>query len=292
MNRISKVLGSLFVSAALLVGSGGLAAAEEPEEAAQVAEAIESVAPVDAALATSAESGDGLAFTVVDSSVKSPATSADPVVMDAAGTQTVVTLPVLDGSATSMAQASDDTVVYVGSEEVSLAVQPLADGSTRFLTILDGKEAAQQFEYRFEGAELDLQSDGSVLVYQEGALTGVVDVSWAKDANGVDVPTHYETEGDALIQVIDHASGNYAYPVVADPWWNPLTWKWKKIGRATVSGLKKCGLGALGISGGVVGANVAVNVGRTVAGKYLVSIYGGPYMLIGVAAAGCVGNLL
>ena len=32
MNRITKVLGSLFVSAALLVGSGGLAAAEEPEE--------------------------------------------------------------------------------------------------------------------------------------------------------------------------------------------------------------------------------------------------------------------
>lgn len=292
MNQITKVLGSLFVSAALLAGSGGLAAADELEKAAQVAEAIESVAPEGAALAASTETGGGLVSTVEDSSVKSPATSADPVVMDAAGTQTMVTLPVLEGNATSVSQTSDNTVVYVGSEEVSLAVQPLADGSTRFLTILDGKEAAQQYEYRFEGAELDLQGDGSVLLYQEGALTGVVDVPWAKDANGLDVPTRYEIEGDALIQVIDHASGNYAYPVVADPWWNPATWQWKKIGRATVKGLKKCGLGALGISGGVVGANVAVNVGRTVAGKYLVSIYGGPYMLIGVAAAGCVGNLL
>lgn len=292
MNQITKVLGSLFVSAALLAGSGGLAAADELEEAVQVAEAIESVAPEGAALAASTETGGGLVSTVEDSSVESPATSADPVVMDAAGTQTMVTLPVLEGNATSVSQTSDNTVVYVGSEEVSLAVQPLADGSTRFLTILDGKEAAQQYEYRFEGAELDLQGDDSVLVYQEGALTGVVDVPWAKDANGLDVPTRYEIEGDALIQVIDHASGNYAYPVVADPWWNPATWQWKKIGRATVKGLKKCGLGALGISGGVVGANVAVNVGRTVAGKYLVSIYGGPYMLVGVAAAGCVGNLL
>ncbi|WP_404446603.1 hypothetical protein LG315_03465 [Microbacterium marinum] len=31
------------------------------------------------------------------------------------------------------------------------------------------------------------------------------------------MPTHYEVEADALVQVLDHQTGEFAYPIVADP---------------------------------------------------------------------------
>lgn len=50
---------------------------------------------------------------------------------------------------------------------------------------------------------------------------------WATDANGQSIPTHYETDGTSLTQVIEHNSvANVAYPVVADPiyWWGGKQW--------------------------------------------------------------------
>jgi hypothetical protein len=29
-------------------------------------------------------------------------------------------------------------------------------------------------------------------------------------------PTHYALEGNTLVQIVDHASGEYSYPIVAD----------------------------------------------------------------------------
>jgi len=49
-----------------------------------------------------------------------------------------------------------------------------------------------------------------------------VEAAWAKDANGQDVPTHYEVRDDKLFQVVVPTTST-AYPVVADPtwaWWN------------------------------------------------------------------------
>ena len=43
---------------------------------------------------------------------------------------------------------------------------------------------------------------------------------WARDANGAEVPTHYEITGTTLTQIIDHRMEPYAYPIVADPFWD------------------------------------------------------------------------
>ena len=40
---------------------------------------------------------------------------------------------------------------------------------------------------------------------------------WAKDANGQDVPTHYEIDGTIVTQIVEHKGDDVAYPVVADP---------------------------------------------------------------------------
>lgn len=53
----------------------------------------------------------------------------------------------------------------------------------------------------------------------------MIDASWALDANGKPVPTHYEVNGTTLTQVVEHAAGT-AYPVVADPSYWPAVISW------------------------------------------------------------------
>lgn len=42
--------------------------------------------------------------------------------------------------------------------------------------------------------------------------------AWAVDTKGESAPTHFETEGNTLRQVVSHLSENVVYPVVADPY--------------------------------------------------------------------------
>lgn len=241
-----------------------------------------------------AEDADGFAATAGGTDVAVPSDPDTPVTItqdDPAAPDLSVTLPTLSGTDDAR-QASDGTVVYTSDDDVSIAVQPLEDGSTRFLSVLESKDAPEQYEYRFVGNDLHLHEDGSVVVRDGDLVVGVIEAPWATDSAGTPVPTHFEIAGDTVIQVVDHTADDFAYPVIADPWWNPFSWNWSKIGKASVSGLKKCGIGAIGGTGSTLAGNVAVNIVRNAAGKSFISIYGGPYGLIGVAVAGCVGNVI
>lgn len=295
MRIYSCSLATLAASAILLATTVGPAHAEDLDsKITEVVEIIETVAPdVGDIMIPTPLNGD---FTVAteDAGVLIPQdpqtpiriTSTDPLIADIE-----VALPDLEASQDAL-QAYDGTIIYPTDNDASLAVQPFTDGSVRFLSVLENKHAPSSYDYVIEGATLELLQDGSVLVFRNGEPAGFVEAPWARDAEGRPVPTHYSITDNTITQVIEHTSGNFSYPIAADPWWNPFSWDWKKIGKVTVKGLKNCGLGALGVSTGTVGANVAINVGRSAAGKYLISIYGGPYGLIGVAAAGCVSNLI
>ncbi len=50
-----------------------------------------------------------------------------------------------------------------------------------------------------------------------GKLIGGLAQPWARDSEKQEVPTHYEVNGSTIIQVIDHNTGNWVYPIVADP---------------------------------------------------------------------------
>ena len=54
--------------------------------------------------------------------------------------------------------------------------------------------------------------------------------AWARDADGKPVPTRYELRGSDLVQVVEHTTGNFRYPVTADPWWSTA---WKVVKCAT-----------------------------------------------------------
>jgi hypothetical protein len=116
-----------------------------------------------------------------------------------------------------------------------------ADGSLAITSIISSSASENQFTYRFtlpKGSRMVQDSrTGSVDVLSAGGQwLGGVAAPWAKDARGADVPTHFSVRGSNLIQVVDSTSKNFAFPIVADPWfgvnliqktvWASNLWKW------------------------------------------------------------------
>lgn len=267
MNRISRYSATFAATAALLATTTCVAQAADPEAPAhEIAEQIGGVAP-EADLARTVDQGETFVASNGQTSVSIPADANTPVTLastDPAVPDLTVTLPSLTGTDEAR-QADDGTIVYTSDDDASIAVQPLADGTTRFLSILENKDATERFEYRFEGTDLRLQTDGSVLAYVNGASVGAVAPAWAFDAAGTAVPTHYEVDGDILTQVVDHTSGSFEYPITADPWWGKqykLSSKdANKLAAALAGGGSATGIVAAICSGTIVGLPCGVVAG-------------------------------
>lgn len=115
--------------------------------------------------------------------------------------------------------AEDGTVVYsaVDSED-AIAVQTLADGSTRVQTVIGGPSSPHSFGYRLDGFTPALSSTGEAMFINEDGQFVPVAAPWAVDADGVNVETYYSVRGDELVQtVVPNATTRY--PIVADPSW-------------------------------------------------------------------------
>ncbi|WP_229053772.1 hypothetical protein [Aeromicrobium sp. Leaf350] len=103
---------------------------------------------------------------------------------------------------------------------VSLSVSPLSDG-VQIVVEVAASDAPTEFQFTFasEGGVLPtlLNSGEVALTSESGRDLGLIEAPWAYDANGAAVPTHFEVRGSSVIQVVDHTSGDYAYPITADP---------------------------------------------------------------------------
>lgn len=227
MNTFSRTLTTCVTSAALLMGTVGLAQAYDPNApATDVAEIIAAVAPDAGDVLEAANTGDAFTARADETTVIIPEDASAPVAITSTNpeaTDLTVNLPELTG-ADDVRQAADGTLVYTSDDDASLAVQPLADGSTRFLSILENTNATERYDYTFDGLTLELLDDGSVIVLDGEAPAGFIAAPWATDANGASVPTHYEVNGSTLTQVVEHANGNFAYPITADP---SLSFGWR-----------------------------------------------------------------
>lgn len=99
---------------------------------------------------------------------------------------------------------------------------PQEDNSVAIHTIIESSTAPSRYAYRVEspvGTKMTLNEDGSVAITRaDGTFFGGFAKPWAKDATGVDLPTHYEIDKKQLVQVIDHSTQGVVYPVVADPY--------------------------------------------------------------------------
>ncbi|MFC4619207.1 hypothetical protein ACFO4N_10825 [Camelliibacillus cellulosilyticus] len=157
-----------------------------------------------------------------------PITVSDPLL----GDQFVgINLPsnIVDSSANGI-KSDDGTIVYDNKDQnVGLAVQPTEDGVRNLINIKD-KTAPKIYKFDIdvpEGSRLVKAVDylgeefdtGEVfIVDSNNIITSVFTPAWAEDADGSSIPTHYEVEGNTLIQVVDFNENN-VFPIVADPNW-------------------------------------------------------------------------
>ncbi|HEX7305807.1 hypothetical protein [Lentzea sp.] len=165
---------------------------------------------------------DSAAVTTVNGvTVDVPKDLSDGVDLARSGVNIAISLPNAD-EAKDATKLADGTIAYPSTNGAANAVVPTGDG-VQMLTTIANADAATRFPYKVDvpqGGRIELSGDGAVIVDAGGAPTLSVSAPWAKDATGKAVPSHFETDGTTLTQVIEHTSSSVSYPVVADPWWS------------------------------------------------------------------------
>ncbi|UIX33353.1 hypothetical protein [Streptomyces sp. GQFP] len=227
IRKVAMVTASAVMTAAALMAAPTMASADDSDTVTS--------SEVAAALSTT-EAGNG---NLVAEPVKSLADTDSAAVVTKNGSITDVPKDPEDGVSLGIEGASpitiglpnadeagnakrlpDGTVVYPGTDGSAQAVIPTATGA-QMLTTIANADAPTRFTYNVDvpdGGKVVLTEDGGAVVLGSDDVPAlVIPTAWAKDANGAAVPTHFETDGSSLTQVVDHTTGNYAYPVAADP---------------------------------------------------------------------------
>lgn len=223
-----------FATALAVTGSAillGPTAAFAETEAPSTYELVQAATPDTVAMATqtSAEPDGTWAIqdSAGDSSVLVPNDASDGISFDANGLEIGITLP-FSGDASAAEEVAPGIVSFDnnnGSTSVPVAME---NNALQINTIIDGPESPTRYDYSFDlpsGVAFVASADGSYVAMSDaGEFVFAVGAPWAKDANGNDVPTRYELNGNTLTQVVDHNIPGVAYPVVADPtswteWW-------------------------------------------------------------------------
>ncbi|MBS4104143.1 hypothetical protein [Tsukamurella paurometabola] len=158
---------------------------------------------------------------------------------------------------------------------------PKEDGDYQKLILMKNQDAPKQYRFPLntpEGGRSVKNDDGSISVFdRNGEQVGQFNAPWAYDANGKEVPTWYDIEGDEMVQHIEPGPDN-VYPIIADPLWDSIKDKAKSVG----NGVKNFGAG--------VGRGVADTVGDV---KDMVtdpgSVVDGVKPLVGMGGEGAPG---
>lgn len=168
--------------------------------------------------------GDGDEYAQVDGdTAKIPTTTKDPIIL---GADSELPFAVTVGNVRDIAVEGEEIIDGVigynhGDGSVTVAV-PKEDGSVQVAIVISEAVAPTDYEFSLGSStnrELREYQDGSIGVYtNDGSFVGGIAAPWAIDANGIEVPTHFEVQGAKVVQVVDHRGANYAYPIVADPW--------------------------------------------------------------------------
>lgn len=154
---------------------------------------------------------------VANSGLMIPEDSADPTTAETDTGTFELSVP-----SSQKGSATPTGVLYPGeAEHTWVLVEPLRYG-VRALVHIDSPESPERFAFDVDGdvAALELNQDGSVNGYgAEGQLIAQAATPWAVDAEGREVPTHFEIDGTTLVQVIEHQGGDWTYGITADPSW-------------------------------------------------------------------------
>jgi hypothetical protein len=124
--------------------------------------------------------------------------------------------------------ASGTTVYTDVATGTTTTVQATSDGGVRQTIVIPNAAAPREYTVPIfvpNGYGLRANANGSIDLEnaQTGDVLGGFATPWAKDASGTAIPTSYRIDGNTLIQTVEF-DADAAFPVVADPWWNPLSW--------------------------------------------------------------------
>ena len=134
------------------------------------------------------------------------------------GTNIGVT-PKVDGLST-VPKLQGSVFVYEGARGVSTTVAIGKEGTQIFCVFMN-RHSPDTCKFKFnlpKSYKLVVNKDGSASVINK-ENKGVLKISapFAYDKKGARVNTAYSAAGDTLTQTVAHRSGNFSYPVVADP---------------------------------------------------------------------------
>lgn len=242
------------------IGSSSASEGPAPEQF-QVPE----LAPLESGIETTSA---GFSAEADSGSVSVPLALGTPVSVDFEGTE--IELPLPEIASTASGRLVAEAITYPG-DDVEVQVLPGAE-QVRVQTIIPSHSSPTEYVYEFgEGATPVLDPSGVAAVFPEAEDGPVVtlDVPWAVDANGVEVDTHYEVRGTALVQVVDHsAQTDLTYPITADP---TYSWGWGAYvhcNRAETKTIAASGFGAAVLGGAcaALGGLVARAAGAAVGG--------------------------
>lgn len=190
------------------------ASAEEQDDLDALSQAAPDV--ISTALMPVVEDDGDLSFDTVGGTVEVPRNPADGVALANGSEYRFIGLPVTD-DAINIGEI-EGVQIYENSDQTLSAVA-VNDSVISLFTIVESSAAPTEFTYSYEqyGELRQSAVDGGVTIWDGSTQIGFLFEPWAYDANGVVVPAHYEVVGDTLTQVVEHQSGQYAYPIVADP---------------------------------------------------------------------------
>lgn len=137
----------------------------------------------------------------------------------AGDTQIGVSLP-FDEKAEDAVALESGAIAFPGSDSSNVVI--VSEAGVQMLTTIENENAPTRFTYEVSlgpGQRLGAIDNDVVVLNGDGSVELAVAPAWAVDANGREIPTSYEIEGNTVTQVVDHTDVNTAYPVVADPVW-------------------------------------------------------------------------
>lgn len=217
---------------------------------------------------TGADSDSAITATVANVDIEVPRDLSDGVGLDAL----TIDLPNAD-AAKNATGVAEGTVAYPAANGSANAVQVTDDGGVRMLTVIDNTSAATEYKYDVSipnGGNIALLPDGGAEVTDsDGEVLAVVNTPWAKDAAGMKLNTYYTTDGQSLVQHVEHNVAGVTYPVVADPIWFVVS------GAVFWWAVARCG------AGGIIGS--------------VFSYVGGdrsPRAMAAAGAAGCISSFI
>ncbi|WP_307295070.1 hypothetical protein [Microbacterium natoriense] len=189
------------------------------EEVAQQADLVDEIV-LDAAAGEDG-SGDATIAQIDEVTAVIPADLSRPVTVESeAGTTIELILPQGDGSTRTVPDIA--TITHDLNDGSSIVPVVRSNGVLQVLSVINDASSPTSFVYGVtadSGGSMSPLPDGGVGVLSAaGKEVAIVAPPWAKDANGQDIPTRFELDGNKLTQIVDTASVPSAtYPVVADP---------------------------------------------------------------------------